>query len=384
MDPKPSQPQASDTSKQWTPLELAEMKTGRRLGPISRPVGFSSRRRFKPKRGTTCYHVMSRTTGGEFLFSDTEKEAFRRMMWRMAKFAGAEIYSYAVLGNHFHILVKIPEKSKWLRQFENKPGEDERAGEERLLTHLSTVYSKAFLKQLRHEIETFRERGMEAAVEALLEKFKRRFCDVSLFVKELKERFSRWYNKQHDRRGTLWMDRFKSILVDGQEALSTMAAYIDLNPVRAGLVDDPKDYRWSGYGEAMEGSRRARRGLCKALGLPMNQWEARGLARYRLHLYDEGVAIEQTRSSHKSGINQQKKGLTPEARAEVIAQKGELPPPDLTKLLRERQESFGSGIAIGSREFIREMAAAHRKQFERTREHPGKVVDQRRGIHVLK
>jgi exodeoxyribonuclease V beta subunit len=40
-----------------------------------------------------------------------------------------------------------------------------------------------------------------------------------------------------------------------------MAAYIDLNPVRAGLVKDPKDYRWCGYAEALSGSRRAQRGL---------------------------------------------------------------------------------------------------------------------------
>ncbi|MEZ5431159.1 MAG: hypothetical protein R3F31_08270 [Verrucomicrobiales bacterium] len=46
-----------------------------------------------------------------------------------------------------------------------------------------------------------------------------------------------------------------------EAALLTMAAYIDLNPVRAGMVDDPKDYRWCGYAEAVAGGRRARRGL---------------------------------------------------------------------------------------------------------------------------
>ena len=72
-------------------------------------------------------------------------------------------------------------------------------------------------------------------------------------MKELKERFSRWYNKHYSRRGTLWMDRFKSVAVENGVALRTMAAYIDLNPVRAGLVEDPKDYHWSGYGGGGEG-----------------------------------------------------------------------------------------------------------------------------------
>ena len=45
-----------------------------------------------------------------------------------------------------------------------------------------------------------------------------------------------------------------------------MAAYIDLNPVRAGMVEDPADYRWSGYAEAMAGKARSRRGLGRIIG----------------------------------------------------------------------------------------------------------------------
>jgi hypothetical protein len=45
--------------KEWTPLELAEMKTGKYLGQIHRPKGFASRRRIKPEKGAACYHVMS-------------------------------------------------------------------------------------------------------------------------------------------------------------------------------------------------------------------------------------------------------------------------------------------------------------------------------------
>ena len=45
-----------------------------------------------------------------------------------------------------------------------------------------------------------------------------------------------------------------------------MAAYIELNPVRAGMVADPADYRWSGYSEAMAGKARSRRGLVRIIG----------------------------------------------------------------------------------------------------------------------
>ena len=66
------------------------------------------------------------------------------------------------------------------------------------------------------------------------------------------------------------MDRFKSLAVESGTALRTMAAYIDLNPVRAGLVDDPKDYYWSGYGEAMQGNRRAQVAICKIVEVSLN------------------------------------------------------------------------------------------------------------------
>jgi len=57
--------------------------------------------------------------------------------------------------------------------------------------------------------------------------------DISPYFKTLKQVFSQWYNKRNDRRGPLWDQRFKSLLIEGSEhALSTIAAYIDLNPLR--------------------------------------------------------------------------------------------------------------------------------------------------------
>ena len=54
-------------------------------------------------------------------------------------------------------------------------------------------------------------------------------------MKELKQRFSRWHNRRVGRKGPVWEDRYKSVQVEDDEtALRTIAAYIDLNPVRAG------------------------------------------------------------------------------------------------------------------------------------------------------
>ena len=91
------------------------------------------------------------------------------------------------------------------------------------------------------------------AFEILSKQWQARMGDVSEFMKSVKQRFSVWYNRSHGRYGPLWADRFTSVIVEGNGhyGLQMMAAYIDLNPVRAGLVEDPKDYRWCGYGEAV-------------------------------------------------------------------------------------------------------------------------------------
>jgi putative transposase len=316
----------------------------------------------KVEMSAACYHVMSRTVNGEFLLGALEKEAFRRMMWRMAQFSGVEILTYALMDNHFHILLKVPEQEKWLRRFE---GEE---GEEKLLAHLAIVYSKAFMGQLRREIGQLRELGDEAGVESLLGRFKKRFCDMSLFVKELKERFSRWYNKQQGRRGTLWMDRFKSVIVESGAALETMAAYIDLNPVRAGIVDDPALYEWSGYGEATAGSRRARRGLCKVVDVPQDGWEGLGERRYRCWLYADGVIVPEEHSPESRG--RRKKGFRMKQMVKVREeQEGVI---GAALLLKKRVSSFSNGVAVGSEDFIKGVATSYQKSFGRLKPRLGK------------
>ncbi|MCX6850160.1 MAG: transposase [Verrucomicrobia bacterium] len=298
-----------------------------------------------------CYHVMSRTCGGEVFFDDVEKEALRRVIWRMSEFSGIKVVTYCIMGNHFHLLAEVPHRETWMQRFE---GAD---GEARLFDHLRTLYSRAYLGLLRDELADFRARGMAVLAEQRLEALKKRFCDLSLFMKEVKERFSRWFNKRRGRRGTLWMDRFKSVLVEGNgEALRTMAAYIDLNPVRAGVVSDPKDYRWCGYAEALGGSRRAQRGLCKAQGKPVDGWKSAGAAEaYRCLLHAEGREVKDAQNERVVV-----RGVTAESAREVLAEKGKLSPAELVRL---RVRYFSDGLVLGSREFVESVFDGNREMF---------------------
>ena len=74
------------------------------------------------------------------------------------------------------------------------------------------------------------------------------------FMKTMKQRYSVWYNGERGRVGTLWAERYKSCVVqDSPQVLRVVGAYIELNPVRAGLAERAAAYRWSGYGAAAGG-----------------------------------------------------------------------------------------------------------------------------------
>jgi hypothetical protein len=64
--------------------------------------------------------------------------------------------------------------------------------------------------------------------------------NLSIFFKELKGRFAQGYNHRHGRYGVLSAERFKSLLLERDRAVATVAAYTVLNPVRAALCADPK------------------------------------------------------------------------------------------------------------------------------------------------
>ena len=201
------------------------------------------------------YHCVTRTVNKEMLFDSVAKEVIRKQIWRIADFSGVEILTYCVMTNQFHVLVRVPDGSQV------EVLDEELMRRYRVLYPQPTQYQVASAEVLR---ETLKKGGEEA--DALRQRLLARMHDISQFMKTLKQRISVWYNRSHRRVGTLWSERFKSTLVEGNYmALRIVSAYIDLNPIRAGMVEDPKDYRWSGYGEATGGSVIARAGIISAL-----------------------------------------------------------------------------------------------------------------------
>ena len=123
---------------------------------------------------------------------------------------------------HFHLLVRVPDQEK----LPNLTVEG-------LLAMLPLLYDAVQSLGIRQEIERAQASSDRTWLPHILERFELRRGDLSVLLKELKQRFTQWYNRRKGRRGTLWEDRFKIVIVEGSEAARlTMAAYIDLNPVR--------------------------------------------------------------------------------------------------------------------------------------------------------
>jgi putative transposase len=73
-------------------------------------------------------------------------------------------------------------------------------------------------------------------------------------LQRIGSRYVRYWNKRHHRSGTMWEGRFRSSIVDSDRYFLTCSRYIDMNPVRAGVVADAEAYRWSSYRRLAEGA----------------------------------------------------------------------------------------------------------------------------------
>jgi putative transposase len=164
------------------------------------------------------------------------------------------------------------------------------------------------------------------------------------------------------------------VIVEDGVAAKTISAYIDLNPVRAGMVKDPADYRWSSYGEAIGGGTKgngktARAGLVRALkahqgvGADAELW-ASGISReYRKLLMSGAVQKISSARVDRDGkvvTATLRKGISKEEAEREREKDGEI---SLGKMLRCRIRYFTDGAVIGSRAFVNEAFVGARERF---------------------
>jgi REP element-mobilizing transposase RayT len=316
------------------------------------------------------FHIISRVAGGELLFNEGDKECFLRLLERFAVGFFVEIHAFCIMSNHFHILATGLEK------------EARSASKEELFRR----YRLIFGQDADPPVGRYDTSGRVIPdADKGVERLRRRLGSISRFVQELKQTFSRFYNKKYDRVGYLWGDRFKGVIVSKGEAQLACSAYIDLNPVRAGIVKKPEDYRWSSLGLRMRTPARARMLLRPLSILPgfadgaecdegvegmentvepmltpiiLSEKSFDHIFSYREFVYKSG-GVERSGSAH----------ISPELVNDVLKYHGDFGVGDR---FRYRIKNFSEGVALGNYALIAHLQKSWNRRYIRPRSFMGR------------
>jgi putative transposase len=268
----------------------------------------------------TVYHIMSRTALDGFPLQDVEKDHLMATVARLCKVYFVDLLGFCLMGNHFHLVVRMNPADALTN--------------EQITERYKLLY------------------GQEAKIiPCQIEEFRNRLTNLGAFVKDIKQGFTKYYNKRKKRWGTFWGERFKSVIVEEGDTLVNLLAYVDLNPIRAGIVDKPEDYRWSTLGYLVQ--RGNKDGLID-LNLGMHEWNEFSpteiIRKYREFVYETGAAArgqgaEVRGQGEKRGIDikiverERKKGYRLSR----------------TDVFRHRCRYFSDSGIIGSKEFVAEV-----------------------------
>jgi len=203
-------------------------------------------------------HITSRVVEKRFIFKDSERAKFLKLAKDFAAFSGFELVSWCLMSNHFHLLVRVP-----VQDVEAIPDAE-------IIERLERILSPVRMKKLLARLN-----GADSdARREVLACFRKRIGHLPSYVKAVKQEFTQWFNHVTQREGTLWEGRYHSTLIEDTggedpgnemngagETARIVASYIDMNPVRANVEDDPQNSTWSSYGAALCGDATALRGL---------------------------------------------------------------------------------------------------------------------------
>ena len=287
-------------------------------------------------------HIYSRIAGGAKIIGDQEKEFLFNLFTRYASGFFVTIHSLAIMSNHFHILV-------------SEAGEEAQAATaEDLLARYRSIFGQ----------DADPPHGRQGSNGETIpdpdggkERLRKRLRSLSRFVQEVKQAFSHWYNAGHERKGYLWGDRFGNQLVEKGDAGLVSSAYIDLNPVRAGLAPTPDDFRWSSMGLRARDKDRARTLLNHLPDFEEQASMDEREAKYRLFVYQQGKIPVPGKAA-----------IDPRIVAEVEALCGRI---GISDLVKYRIRNLREGIALGSQDFI----ASIQKSLGRKHIKPRRVLE---------
>jgi REP element-mobilizing transposase RayT len=292
--------------------------------------------RIKAENSGAFYHLCGRVAGviGDYPFDD--KRIRRKIVDFIRLFAKVyccEVLGFSIMGNHYHLVVHMNS----LREMTQKE----------LRARASLLYNDTLL---------------DSWPAANWKRFGARVFDVSELMRSLQSKIARWFNLTHNRRGRFWADRFKSVLLEDEKATFDCLLYVELNPVRAGVVKRPEDFDGSSlfYREVKDD-----KWMSPITEITNRPKRGDAIRDYKSCIYYRGGV--------PTGENQApiSKRILAEEEARGFSAEG---------LFTRRIRHFTDGLVIGSEEFIKEKLKKLRVagQYLR-RKNP---VPQTAGVHM--
>jgi putative transposase len=159
------------------------------------------------------YHIFTKSIAGYKVFNN--KENYERMI------AALQYYSYKNIPIKFSAYTARKEKTR-------KKFYDELKTSDKLVDIIAYCLMPTHIHLL---LTPLKENG------------------ISLYMKNLLNSYTRYFNTKNDRKGPLWQSRFKDVLVETDKQLIHLTRYIHLNPTTAGIVDLPEQWEYSSYRE---------------------------------------------------------------------------------------------------------------------------------------
>ena len=179
--------------------------------------------RIKPVGAGVYYHIMNRIAGepGYYPFDDVAREKMVSLFREVATLYTVEPIAFQFLGNHWHAIIYAPAECP-------NPAE-------------TVKRYNQYYKDAKPPI---------TPDDPLIENLAKRLNSISAFAGLVQQRFATWFNRHSPkkRRGKLWGDRFKSTILECGDAVWRCLCYVEMNPVRAHLADDPANYRFGSWG----------------------------------------------------------------------------------------------------------------------------------------
>ena len=297
-------------------------------------------RRLKFEEDDAWYHLYSRIAAHKGEYPLSEPAPMRRLLQIIEHFSAiyfCEVAAYCVMGNHYHLIVKFDR----LRPVSRRD----------LRSKTRLMYPS---RAAQAEVDLWSEENWEH--------YRRRLFDVSEFMRNVQASFARWYNFTYERRGRFWANRFKSVYLQNKQAVLDCMLYVELNPVRAGLVQRPEE--WHGSALYLREIGKAE-WLSPLTGFVDQPTEQAALSEYRERLYFRGAVPT------KPG----QRAISQEVLDREIARGFET-----TGLYRKRLGYFVDGLAVGTEIFIRDQLARFKEEgLYRRRRHP---IPQLGGLHL--